>query len=113
MGEDIDDTPAAPGLTDPGLRLLRTLVTVLTATMILGVITFVTVFVIRFPRLAPADLVLPAGLALPVGATPAAVTQGKGWVAVVTEAGEILVFDGATGALRHRYLIGPDGTDSR
>ncbi len=90
---------------DPSLRFLKTLVTILTATMILGVITFVTVFVIRFPSVTA--LSLPQGLKLPAGEVAQAVTQGKGWVAIVTESNKILVYDGATGALKQTVTLTP------
>ncbi|MDA3887576.1 MAG: DUF6476 family protein [Allgaiera sp.] len=48
---------------------------------------------------------MPAALKLPPGARAEAITQGKGWIAVVTQAGKILVFDGTTGKLRHSYDV--------
>lgn len=97
------------GETNPGvedfpeprrLRQLRRLVTVLTATLILGVITIVALLVIRLSAIGSAPEV-PAGLALPSGETAQAVTMGKGWVAVVTvdAAGRqrIRVLDATTG----------------
>lgn len=90
---------------DPSLRFLKRLVTVLMIVMIAGLITIVAVIVIRFPS-GGGDLVVPNGLRLPAGETAGAVTQGKGWIAVVTESGRILVYDAATGALRHDYALG-------
>lgn len=80
--------------------------TVLTLTMIAGLIIVVAVFVIRFPSDDVSDLKLPPKISLPAGEHPSAVTRGKGWVAIVTESGKILVYDGSTGALRHSYSIG-------
>ncbi len=83
---------------DPlNLRVLRILVTVLTVTMIVGLITIVAVFVTRFPRVASIDL--PPQIALPEDETATAVTVGPGWYAVVTAGSRILVFDSANGAL--------------
>jgi hypothetical protein len=88
-----------------GLKLLKALVIVLMITMIGGLLTIVTLLVIRFPAPAPAPPALPDAIALPEGARAAAFTQGRGWYAVVTEANEILVFDRETGALRQRIAI--------
>jgi hypothetical protein len=74
------------------------LVTVLTATMILGLLVIVTLFVTRFWR-AP-DLALPESITLPEGARATAFTQGEAWYAVVTEDGRILIYDRVGGRLR-------------
>ena len=97
-----------------GLRALRRLVTVLTATLILGVITVVGLLVIRLWALSPAPApALPPEIALPAGETARAVTFGTGWVAVVTVdatgAERIRVLDAATGAERGVLAIGGAG----
>lgn len=79
------------------LRLLRRLVTGLTAVMIVGVVILVGLLVTRLTDTAP---ILPETLSLPEGAQAEAVTVGKTWVAVVTKDQRILVFDRLTGALR-------------
>ncbi len=86
------ETPLKEPELPPSLRLLKRLVTVLTVTMILGVITVVGLLVIRMPQMniPPA---LPASLVLPKGVTATAVTMGTGWIAVVTSGNHILVFD--------------------
>ena len=103
------DTPDETGPDGPGqaanLRFLRRLVTVLTATMILGLVTIVALLVIRFTT-APPPLRLPDTVTLPDGARPLAFTRGTGWYAVVTDADEILIFDAATDTLRQRVRIG-------
>jgi len=66
------------------LRFLRRLVTVLTATMILGLLTIVALFVIKFMGPVTARLTLPAEITLPAGQTATAVTQGTSWIGVVT-----------------------------
>ena len=83
----------------PEVRYLKRLVTTLTVVMIAGFLTIVALLVIRLGTApAPAPLpALPANLALPQGARPAAVTLARDWVVVVTEAGEILLFDRAAG----------------
>ncbi len=89
---DMTGTPLDEPELPPSLRFLKRLVTVLTVTMIAGVITVVAVFVTRMPRLGALPT-LPAGLTLPEGATAAAVTFGTGWIAVVTQQNHILVYD--------------------
>lgn len=100
----MDDAPAPREELPPSLRLLKGLVIVLMITMIAGLIAIVALLVIRVPKSA-GDLVVPAALKLPPGARAEAITQGRGWIAVVTRAGKILVFDSATGKLRHSYDV--------
>lgn len=66
------------------LRFLRRLVTVLTATMILGLLTIVVLFVIKFMGPVTARLTLPDEITLPAGETAQAITQGTSWIGVVT-----------------------------
>ncbi|TMV39974.1 hypothetical protein FGG78_42510, partial [Thioclava sp. BHET1] len=84
MQETPDMDRSAPAGTEPTIRFLKLLVTVLTGTMIVGLITIIALLVIRFHGDGDA-LVLPNGLKLPAGEQVQAVTKGKGWVAVVTE----------------------------
>lgn len=92
-----------------GLRLLRGLVTVLTATMIAGIAAIVVLLYLRLPGGATASAppapalppTLPDSIALPEGARAQAVTAGPGWWAVVTGAGDILLYD-AEGTLLRR-----------
>jgi hypothetical protein len=85
------------------LRRLRRLVTVLTATLIVGVITIVGLLVIRLAPLSR-PVALPPAVRLPDGETARAVTLGSDWLAVVTVDGEgrerIRVIDRATGVTR-------------
>ena len=90
---------------DPTVRFLKWLVTALTVTMIAGLITIVAVFVIRFPSDNDEIPAIPARITLPAGETPSAVTMGKGWTAIVTDSGKILIFDCRTGALKHSYAL--------
>ena len=87
----------------PSLRFLKRLVTVLTVTMILGVITVVGLLVTRLSQGAAVP-VLPEGLVLPEGAKVAAVTIGTGWIAVVTTDNHILIF-GPDGQMRQDLQI--------
>lgn len=81
--------------------------TVLTATMILGVLAVVTLLVIRLQAPAPAALPLPETIALPEGVAATAFTQARDWYAVVTGDGRILIFDRGTGTLRQEVQITP------
>ncbi len=104
----MQETPgddAAPPL-PRSVRLLQWLVIGMTATMIVGVITVVGVVVTRFPK--PPTPPLPETLALPAGQSAVAVTQGRDWVAVVTDADTILVYDRATGRLRQTVTLTRD-----
>lgn len=87
------------------VRALQWLVIALTASMVVGVIAVVAVVVTRFPK--PMTPPMPSELALPAGQTPLAVTQGRDWVAVVSDAGRIFIFDRASGALRQEVVITP------
>ncbi len=89
----------------PGLRNLRRLVTLLTATLILGVASIVVLLFLRLNAatgVAPLDL--PETVALPAGETAMALTGGEGWIAVVTRDRDgrerIRVLDAVTGAER-------------
>lgn len=89
----------------PSLRLLKWLVILLTLTMIGGVITVVAMIVTRMPQAFTGSVPkMPEELQLPKGTTPAAVTFGSGWTAVVTTDDRILVFDG-NGVLRQDIPI--------
>ncbi len=52
--------------------------------MILGLLTIVALFVIKFMGPVTASLELPAQITLPDGETAQAVTQGLNWIGVVT-----------------------------
>ncbi|MFB9148894.1 DUF6476 family protein [Roseovarius ramblicola] len=86
------------------LKFLARLVTVLTATMILGLLVIVGLLVTRF--WSEPDLpALPGAITLPEGAHATAFTQGEGWYAVVTDDRRILIYDRASGALRQEVTI--------
>ncbi|MEM9575936.1 MAG: DUF6476 family protein [Pseudomonadota bacterium] len=90
-----NDTDA--NLPEPAnLRFLRRLVTVLTVTMIAGVLLIIGLIVIRFYDVPPA---LPDTLSLPDGTGAVSFTQGPDWYAVVTDRDQVLIFDRVTGRL--------------
>lgn len=105
---DPDEPPDAPVET-PALRALRRLVTTLTAVMIAGVTAIVILLALRLatPPPQPPLPALPETIALPGGVRPAAVTFGEGWVAVVTDAGAILLYDSGDGRLLQQ-VAAPD-----
>ncbi|SFN59684.1 hypothetical protein SAMN04487859_105203 [Roseovarius lutimaris] len=88
------------------LKFLTRLVTVLTATMIAGLLVIIALFVIRFWGNDAPDL--PATITLPDGARATAFTQGTGWYAIVTADDRILIYDRTTGNLRQSVTIEPD-----
>ena len=65
--------------------------TVLTATMILGVLVIIALLVMRLQQ--PAPLALPETLQLPDGTVATAFTQADDWIAIVTDGNEILIYD--------------------
>lgn len=73
--------------------------------MILGFLTIVALFVMRFSAMNTAKL--PDELTLPDGAKASAFTQGDNWFAIVTEDDEILIYGKTTGNLRQRIQITP------
>ncbi|MTH76231.1 hypothetical protein GL286_00635 [Paracoccus aestuariivivens] len=73
------------------LRWLRILVTSLAAVMGIGVLAIVALLWLRLSEAPLPDL--PDQIVLPEGATAAAVTFARDWIVVVTEAGEILLYD--------------------
>ena len=88
------------------LRYLKVLVTVLTVTMILGFLTIVALFVMRFSAMNNVEL--PDTISLPDGSKATAFTRGEDWFAVVTEADEILIYSRTTGNLRQRIVVQPE-----
>ncbi len=86
------------------LRFLKILVTVLTATMILGVLAIVALLVIRLQR---PDMELPPAIALPAGTAATAFTHGPDWIAVVTGDDRILIYDRRGTTLRQEIAILP------
>ncbi len=99
MAENPNSNPVDAGT----VKYLRILVTVLTATMILGFIVIVILFVIRFSDAFGPEL--PSEIVLPDGTKPAAFTQGGDWYAVVTQDDQILIFDRQTGQLKQTIQI--------
>ncbi|WP_069299570.1 DUF6476 family protein [Neptunicoccus sediminis] len=85
------------------LRFLRRLVTILTATMILGLLAIFAVLVMRFST--DSRPALPDSIALPDGTKATAFTQAGDWYAIVTAQDTILIYDRTTGDLRQTVRI--------
>ncbi len=94
----------APGPLPPDLRFLKRLVTVLTATMIVGLLAIVALLVTRLGQDRDAGLIVPDRITLPDGVRVEAFTQGADWFAVVTGDDRILIY-GSDGALRQTVEI--------
>ena len=110
---DMAPAPQDPATLPPELRFLKWLVTALAGTMIIGLITIVTLFVIRLPKTPEPRPALPEALQMPEGLAAEAVTMGRGWVGVVATGAageEFLIFDSTTGALRQRVPVTPPQT---
>ena len=90
---------------DRNVVFLRRLVTVLTGTMILGVLTVVILLVIRLQTPPPPSV--PSGIDLPEGVSAQAVTFGTDWIAIVTADERILIFDRMSGAILQDVPVRP------
>jgi len=99
----MNDTPRETPVDAGTVKYLRILVTVLTATMVLGFIVIVVLFVIRFSDAFGPEL--PDVITLPDGAEAVAFTQGADWYAIVTRDDRILIYDRSSGALEHSIAI--------
>ena len=87
---DKDDLPPNVDFQLPkNLRFLQRLVTVLTTSMIVGILVIVTLLVIK---IRAENLNFPNKLSLPHGTKPVAFTQTKGWYSIVTEDNDILIY---------------------
>ncbi len=100
--ENPDPLSDAETVEPANLKFLRRLVTVLTATMIGGVLIIIGLIVMRFYDVPPA---LPDSITLPDGASAVSFTQGPDWFAVVTDQNDILIFDRVTGKLKQSVAI--------
>ncbi len=95
-----DDAPLPPDL-----RFLKTLVTVLTSVMILGVITIVALLVIRLNDNSGAVLVHPESFDLPPGIAATGYSIWNGHAVIVGDDGLIRVYRISDGELRDTLQI--------
>lgn len=98
------DMTLPPDLPPPDIRLIKRLVVVLTSVMILGLIVIVGLLVTRL-GMAPAPLALPDTVSLPEGTRVEALTLSDRWIIVLGRDGEVLFYDRASHALRHRLAL--------
>ena len=87
---DNDDQPPNANFQLPqNLRFLQRLVTLLTVSMIVGILTITALLAFK---LRSENINFPQTLTLPDGAKPIAFTQTEDWYSIVTEANEILIY---------------------
>ena len=87
---DKDDQPPNANIQLPrNLRFLQRLVTLLTLSMIVGILTIAALLAFK---LRSENINFPQTLTLPDGTKPIAFTQTKDWYSVVTDKNEILIF---------------------
>ncbi|MFU8776737.1 MAG: DUF6476 family protein [Roseovarius sp.] len=95
----------SPPVSPATLKFLARLVTLLTATMIVGLLVIIALLVTRFWAESDGALPLPDNLALPQGTRATAFTQGPDWFAIVTDDNRILIYDRTGGSLRQTVTI--------
>lgn len=103
MSEDLSEDN---GPLPPNLRFLRVLVTVLTAVMILGVITIVALLVIRLGDTARPILVHPEFFAIPEGVNTVGYSIVNGYTVIIGDDGVIRVFASDTRELVDEMIPG-------
>ena len=87
---DKDDQPPNANIQLPrNLRFLQRLVTLLTVSMIVGILTIAALLAFK---LRSENINFPQTLTLPEGIKPIAFTQTKDWYSIITEANEILIY---------------------
>ena len=87
---DHDDQPPNAKFQLPqNLRFLQRLVTLLTVSMIVGILTIAALLAFK---LRSENINFPQTLTLPDGNKPIAFTQTKDWYSIITEANEILIY---------------------
>ena len=87
---DKDEQPPNADFQLPrNLRFLQRLITLLTVSMILGILTIAALLAFK---LRSENINFPQTLTLPDGTKPIAFTQTKDWYSVITEANEILIY---------------------
>jgi len=89
----------------PHLKRLKLLVTVLTVTMILGVITITGVLVIRLSEDRAPVLVHPDKFVLPEGVLPLGYSVVGDQAVIVGDDGVIRAFDLETGEVRQAFTL--------
>ena len=87
---DKDDQPPNANIQLPrNLRFLQRLVTLLTVSMIVGILTIAALLAFK---LHSENIDFPHTVTLPDGTKPIAFTQTKDWYSVITNTNEILIY---------------------
>ena len=87
---DKDDQPPKADFQLPrNLRFLQRLVTLLTVSMIVGILTIAALLAFK---LRSENINFPQTLTLPDGTKPIAFTQTKYWYSIISETNEILIY---------------------
>ena len=97
------DDPSEFSVEPTNLKLLRRLVTTLLAVMIIGFITLIFMFVMRFSNNNQTFQV--NDITLPIGVSATAYTQGDNWYAIVDNTNKILIFNKSDNTLRQTIII--------
>ena len=97
------DDPSEFSVEPTNLKLLRRLVTTLLTVMIIGFITLIFMFVMRFQSNNQTFKL--NDITLPIGTSATAYTQGDDWYAIVDDANKILIFNKVDNTLRQTINI--------
>ena len=97
------DDPSEYSAEPANLKLLRRLVTTLLAVMIIGFLTLIFMFVMRFSENNQRFQI--SDITLPIGVSATAYTQGDNWYAIVDEKSKILIFNKSDNTLRQTIKI--------
>ena len=97
------DDPSEFSVEPTNLKLLRRLVTTLLAVMIIGFITLIFMFVMRFQSNNQTFKL--NDITLPIGTSATAYTQGDDWYAIVDDTNKILIFNKVDNTLRQTINI--------
>ena len=95
-----------PDALPASLRWLKGLVTVLTAVMIIGVLTIVALLVIRLNATSVPVLVAPGDFTLPAGVGAVGISVIDGQSVIVGDDGVIRIYDSETRTLVQEFRIG-------
>ena len=97
------DDPSEFSVEPTNLKLLRRLVTTLLAVMIIGFITLIFMFVMRFQSNNQTFKL--NDITLPIGTSATAYTQGDDWYAIVDDANKLLIFNKVDNTIRQTINI--------
>ena len=98
--------PQADSAPLPELKFLKTLVTVLAGTMIVGLIAVIALLVIRLNATSVPVLVAPGDFTLPAGVGAVGISVIDGQSVIVGDDGVIRVYDSQTRTLVQEFRIG-------